>query len=189
MNLEQAISLLKAEREAYMELQNQAFADTAALRTHLANEEQQCRGADERIQQLDRWRAISELPPQHMNNRYQDDMREKNSVIAGLKERDEVRDQHLLEVEAELQRLHEKLKHEESVVGQLRGSVVNFKAVRSELVQRLDTNARLDALREQSMHQVEDELQRAVSGFWASEVESESEQLRVFLLELRRLQE
>ena len=47
-NLEQAISLLKAEREAYveayMELQSQAFADTVALRTHLANEEQQCRG-------------------------------------------------------------------------------------------------------------------------------------------------
>ena len=50
-NLEQAISSLKAEREAYveayMELQSQAFVDTVALRTHLANEEQQCRGADE----------------------------------------------------------------------------------------------------------------------------------------------
>ena len=61
MNLEQAISLLKAEREAYIELQNQAFRDTAGLRVHLEAEEQQCRGSAERIKQLDRWRAISEL--------------------------------------------------------------------------------------------------------------------------------
>ena len=31
VNLEQAISLLKAEREAYIELQHQAFTDTAGL--------------------------------------------------------------------------------------------------------------------------------------------------------------
>ena len=156
---------------------------------HLENEEQQCRGADVRVQRSDRWRAISELQTQRMNTRYQDDMREKNSVIADLKERDRVRDQHLVEVQvqAEFQRPRERLRHEESAVGQLRGSVVNFEAVRSELVERLDTNARLDALREQSMHQVRDKLQHVVSGFRASEMESESEQLRTFLVRAQEL--
>ena len=64
LNLEQALSLLQAEREAYIELQHQAFADAAFLRSHLENEEQQCRGSEERIMQLDRWRAISELQAQ-----------------------------------------------------------------------------------------------------------------------------
>ena len=54
LNLKQAISLLQAERGAYIELQHQAFADTAALRSHLEAEEQQCRGSEERILQLDR---------------------------------------------------------------------------------------------------------------------------------------
>ena len=140
MNLEQAISLLKAEREACMELQNQAFADTAALRVHLENEEQQCRGAAERIHQLDRWRAISELQAQQLNMRYQDDMREKGSVIAGLKERAVVRDQHLVLVEAECRGLQERLKHDESAVGQLRGSVASSEAASTELVERLNTH-------------------------------------------------
>ena len=58
LNLEQAISLLQAEREAYIELQHQAFADAAFLRSRLETEEQQCRGSEERIMQLDRWRAL-----------------------------------------------------------------------------------------------------------------------------------
>ena len=123
-----------------------------------------------------------------MNIRSQDDTRQESSVIDGLKvkERDKVRDQHLFEIEAEFQ-LQEKLKREESAVGHLRGSVANFEAVRSELVERLDTNARLDALREQSMLHVRGELQRAVSGFRASEMESESEQLRVYLVRAQEI--
>ena len=70
LSLEQAVSLLQAEREAYIELQHQVFADTALLRSHLETEEQQCRGSEERIMQLDRWRAISELQAQHINNKY-----------------------------------------------------------------------------------------------------------------------
>ena len=92
-----AMSLLKAETEAYIELQNQAFADIAGLRSHLEAEEQQCRGSAERIKQLDRWRAISELQAQHMNMKYQGDMQEKTSVIAGLEQRDLVRDQNFME--------------------------------------------------------------------------------------------
>ena len=75
LNVEQAVSLLKAEREAYGQLQNQAFTDTAGLRAHLEAEDQQCRGAVERIEQLDRWRAISELQAQHFNTRYIADMK------------------------------------------------------------------------------------------------------------------
>ena len=54
--------------------------------------------------------------------------------------------------------------------------------MRSELFERLNAHARPDALREQSMHQVRDELHKAVSGFRASEMKSEHEQLRVYLL-------
>ena len=68
MNLEQVISLLKPEREAYIEFQNQAFADIAGLRSHLQAEEQQCRGKF----------------TQHLNMKYQSDMQEENSVIVGL---------------------------------------------------------------------------------------------------------
>ena len=88
LNLEQAISLLKAEREAYIELQHQAFTDTAGLRRHLESEEQQCRGSAERIQQLDGWRATSELQAQHMNAMCQNDIQERHSLIAELQERD-----------------------------------------------------------------------------------------------------
>ena len=72
--------------------------------------------------------------------RYQDDTREKGSVIAGLKERAVVRDQHLVEVEAECRGLQERLKHDESAVGQLRSSVASSEAVRTELVERLNTH-------------------------------------------------
>ena len=116
-----------------------------------------------------------------------DDTREKDSVIDALKERDRARDQHLHETESEHQKLHGKFRHEESAVGHLRGSVVDFEAVRLELVKRLNTNARLDALPEQSMHQVRDELHLAVSGFRASEEESESEQYRVFLVRAQEI--
>ena len=94
--------------------------------------------------------------------------------------------QHLHEIESEHQKLHGKFRHE-AAVGHLRGSVVDFEAVRSELVKRLNTNARLDALPEQSMHQVRDELHLAVSGFRASEEESESEQYRVFLVRAQEI--
>ena len=78
LSLEQAISLLQAEREAYIELQHQAFADAAFLRSHLETEEQQCRGSEERIM----WRAISELQAQHINNKYQQDIAERDVNIS-----------------------------------------------------------------------------------------------------------
>ena len=71
--------------------------------------------------------------------------------------------------------------YEEQAVGHLKGTVANAEGIRAKLVQRLNANARLDAPREQSMHQVADDLRRAVSGFRASEMESESEQRRIFL--------
>ena len=81
LNLEQAISLLKSEREAYIEFQHQAFTDTAGLRRHLESAEQQCRESAEIIQQLDCWRAISELQAQNRNSKYQNDTQERNSLI------------------------------------------------------------------------------------------------------------
>ena len=88
----------------------------------------------------------------------------------------------MVETESEFHGLREKLKHEEAAVGHLRGTVVSSEAVRSELFERLNAHARLDALREQSMHQVKGELRKAVSGFRASEMKSEREQFRVYLL-------
>ena len=76
LNVEQAMSLLRAERKAYIELQNQAL-----LRTHLQHEEQECRGSAGRIAQLDRWRAMSELQSQHMNMKYQNDISHKDTLI------------------------------------------------------------------------------------------------------------
>ena len=54
LNLAQAISLLKAERDAYIDLQNLAFTDIAGLRVHLHEGEQQCSRSAERIQELAR---------------------------------------------------------------------------------------------------------------------------------------
>ena len=88
LSLEQAISLLQAG--AYIELQHQAFADTAALRSHLKAEEQQCRGSEDRILQLDRWRAISELQAQHPNTKYQQDVAQCDAMISELKDKAKV---------------------------------------------------------------------------------------------------
>ena len=113
LNLEQALSLLQAEREAYIELQHQAFTDTAFLRSHLENEEQQRRGSEEeRIMQLDRWRAISELQAQHLNNKYQQDVTERDVVITELNDRAKTLFQQNINAEVEIEGLRERYRQE-----------------------------------------------------------------------------
>ena len=176
LNLEQAMSLLRAERKAYIELQNQAL-----LRTHLQHEEQECRGSAGRIAQLDRWRAMSELQAQHMNMKYQNDISHKDTLIAELECKSKMLEQQVSNADVELHGLRDRYKQEETAVVHLNGAFANSEAIRSELVERLSDNARLDAHREHSMHQVMDELHRTVAGFRESELESESEQHKIFL--------
>ena len=181
LNLEQALSLLRAEREAYMELQSQAFTDTALLRTHLQNEEQECRGSAERIAQLDRWRAMSELQAQHLNSKYHDDSSQKDTLFAELEHKSKILEQQVSNADVELHGLRDRYKQEEAAVVHLKGAFADSEAIRSELVERLSDNARLDAHREHSMRQVMDELTRTIAGFRESELESESEQHKIFL--------
>ena len=72
-------------------------------------------------------------------------------------------------------------KQEETAAAHLKGAFAGSEAIRSELVERLSDNARLDAHREHSMHQVVDELNRTITGFRESELETESEQHKIFL--------
>ena len=85
LNLEQALSLLRAEREVYLELQDQAITDTVLPRKHLQNEEQECRGSAERIAQLDRWRVMSELQAQHLNTEYRSDISQNGHIDCGVR--------------------------------------------------------------------------------------------------------
>ena len=165
LNLEQALSLLQAEREAYIELQHQAFTDTALLRSHLENEEQQCRGSEERIMQSDRWRAISELQAQHLNNKYQQDVTERDVVITELNDRAKTLSQQNINAEVEIEGLRERCRQEVDAVVRLRSTVSNTEAVRMELAERLSANARLDANREQYMHRFVDEVRQSVDEF------------------------
>ena len=90
-------------------------------------------------------------------------------------------EQQVSNADVELHGLRDRYKQEETAVVHLKGAVANSEAIRSELVERLSDNARLDAHREHSMHQVMAELHRTVAGFRYSEVESESEQRKIFL--------
>ena len=180
LSLEQAISLLQAERGAYIELQHQAFADTAALRSHLEAEEQRCRGSEERILQLDRWRAISELQAQRLNTRYQQDVTERDAMISELKDKAKTLSQQNTNAELEIESLRERYRHEMDAVVRLKSTVSSTEAVRMELVERLSANARLDAHREKSMYMFVAELRQSADGFRDSERESESQQQRVF---------
>ena len=85
LNLEQALSLLRAEREAYLELQGQAFTDTVLPGKHLRNEEQECRGSAARIARLDRWRAMSELQAQRVNTEYRSEISQKGHIDCGVR--------------------------------------------------------------------------------------------------------
>ena len=118
LNLEQALSLLQAEREAYIDLQHQAFADAAFLRSHLEySEEQQCRGSEERIMQLDRWRAISELQAQ------QQDVNERDVIITELKDRAKTLSQQNINAEVEIEGLRERYRQEMDAVIRLKSTV------------------------------------------------------------------
>ena len=187
MNLEQAISLLQVKREAYIELQHQAFADAAFLRSHLETEEQQCRGSEERIMQLDRWRAISELQAQHINNKYQQDVTERDVVITELKDRAKTLSQQNINAEVEIEGLRERCRQEVGAVVRLKSTVSNTEAVRMELAERLSANARLDANREQHMHRFVDEVRQSVDEFRNSERETESVQQRLFIEKTQEL--
>ena len=187
LNQEQAMSLLQAEREAYIEFQCQAFADKAALGSHLETEEQQCRGSEERILQLDRWRAISELQAQHLNARYQQDIAERDAMISELKDKSKTLSQQRTNAEVEVESLRERCQHEVDTVVRLRSAVSSTEAVRMELVERLSANDRLDAHREQSMYMFVDELRQSVDGFRASGRESESQQQKMFFEKAQEL--
>ena len=165
MSVEQALSLLRAEREAYIELRHQAFSDAAFLRSHLENEEQQCRGSEERIMQLDRWRAISVLQAQHINNKYQQDVSERDGIISELKDKTKTLSQQNINAEVEVESLRERYHQEVDAVVRLRSTVSNTKAVRMELAKRLSADARLDANREQYMHRFVDEVRQSVDEF------------------------
>ena len=187
LNLEQALSLLQAEREAYIELQHQAFADAAFLRSHLETEEQQCRGSEERIMQLDRWRAFSELQAQHINNKYQQDVTERDVIITELKDKAKTLSQQNINAEVEIEGLRERYRQEVDAVVRLRSTVSNTEAVRMELAERLSANARLDANREQYMHRFVDEVRQSVDEFRNSERETESIQQRLFFEKTQEL--
>ena len=170
LNLEQAMSLIRVERKAYIELQNQAFTGTVLLRTHLQNEEQECRGSAERIAQLDRWRAMSEL---HMNTKYQKDFSQKDTLIAELERKCKMLEQQVSNADVELHGLRDRYKQEETAAVHLKGAFANSETIRSELVESLSDNARLDAHREHSMRQVMGELNRTIAGFhWNQKVNS-----------------
>ena len=179
--LEQAMSLLQAEREAYIELQHQAFADAAFLRSHLETEEQQCRGSEERIMQLDRWTAISELQAQHLNNKYQQDVTERDTIISELKDKAKTLSQQNINAEVEIEGLRQRYRQEMDAVVRLKSTVSNTEAVRMELPERLSANARLDAHREQYMHRFVDDVRQFVEDFRNSERESEGQQQKLFL--------
>ena len=166
-----------------MELQDQAFTDTVLLRKYLQSEEQECRGSADRIAQLDRWRAMSELQAQHLNTKYHSDISQKDTLIAELKRESKILRQQVSNAGAELHGLRDRCKQEEMAVVHLKGAFAGFEAIRSELVERLSDNARLDAHREHSMHQVMEELNRTITitGCRESELESESEQHKIFL--------
>ena len=181
LNLEQALSLLRAEREAYLELQDHAFTDTVLLRKHLQNEEQECRGSTERIPQLDRWTAMSELQAQRLKTKYHSDISQKDTLIAELEQKSKILEQQVANADVELHGLRDRYKQEETAVVHLKGALAGSEAIRSELVERLSDNARLDAHREHSMRQAMDELNRSITGFRESELESESEQRKIFL--------
>ena len=185
--LEQAMSLLQAEREAYIELQHQAFADAAFLRSHLETEEQQCRGSEERIMQLDRWRAISELQAQHLNNKYQQDVTERDTIISELKDKAKTLSQQNINAEVEIKGLRERYRQEMDAVVRLKSTVSNTEAVRMELAERLSANARLDARREQYGHRFVDEVRQSVVDFRNSERESEGQQQKLFLEKAQEL--
>ena len=187
LNLEQALSLLQAEREAYIELQHQAFADAAFLRSHLETEEQQCRGSEERIMQLDQWRAISELQAQHINNKHQQDVTERDAIITELKDRAKTLSQQNINAEVEIEGLRERYHQEVDAVVRLRSTVSNTEAVRMELAERLSANARLDANREQYMHRFVNEVRQSVDEFRNSERETESIQQRLFFEKTQEL--
>ena len=187
LNLEQALSLLQAEREAYIELQHQAFADAAFLRSRLETEEQQCRGSEERIMQLDRWRAISELQAQHINNKYQQDVTERDVIITELKDRAKTLSQQNINAEVEIEGLRERYRQEMDAVVRLESTVSDTEAVRMELAERLSANARLDANREQYMHRFVDEARQSVDEFRNSERETESIQQRLFFEKTQEL--
>ena len=182
LNLEQAISLLRAEREAYIEFQPQTFVDAAFLRSHLDTEEQQCRGSEERIMQLDRWRAISEFQAQHLNTRYQQDVTEHDEMICELRDKAKSLSQLNINAEVEIEGLRERYRQEVDAVVRLTSTVSNTEPVRMELAERLSANARLDAHREQSTYRFVDEVRQSVEGFRNSERESESQQ-QIMLLE------
>ena len=187
LSLEQALSLLRAEREAYIELQHQAFADAAFLRSHLENEEQQCRGSEERIMQLDRWRAISELQAHHLNNKYQQDVTERDGIISELKDKAKTLSQQNTNAEVETESLRERCRQEMDAVVRLKSTVSNTEAVRMELAERLSANARLDANREQYMHRFVDEVRQSVDDFRNSERATEGIQQRLFFEKAQEL--
>ena len=187
LSLEQALSLLRAKRESKIKLQHQAFADAAFLRSHLENEEQQCRGSEERVVQLDRWRAISELQAQHLNNKYQQDVTERDGIISELKDKAKTLSQQNINAEVEIESLQERYRQEVDAVVWLKSTVSNTEAVRMELAERLSANARLDANREQCMHRFVDEVRQSVDDFRNSERATEGIQQRLFFEKAQEL--
>ena len=70
-----------------------------------------------------------------MNSKYQNDIQERNSLIAELKERGKARNQQVTGAEAEIRELRERVLYEEQAVGHFKGIVANAEGIRAELVE------------------------------------------------------
>ena len=93
--------------------------------------------------QLNRWRAISELQAQHINNKYQHDVNERDTIISELKDKAKILSQQNTNAEVEIEGLRERYRQEMDAVARLRGTVSNTEAVRTELAERLSANAQM----------------------------------------------
>ena len=137
--------------------------------------------------QLDRWRAISELQAQRLNNKYQQDVAERDGIISELKDKAKTLSQQNINAEVEIESLRERYRQEVDAVVWLKSTVSNTEAVRMELAERLSANARLDANREQYMHRFVDEVRQSVDDFRNSERATEGIQQRLFFEKAQEL--
>ena len=122
-----------------------------------------------------------------MNNKYQQDVTERDVIISELKDKAKALSQQNINAEYEIEGLRERYRQEVDAVVRLKSTVSNTEAVRMELAERLSANARLDANREQYMHRFVDEVRQSVDEFRNSERETEGIQQRLFFEKTQEL--
>ena len=107
---------------------------------HLEAEEQVCQGAVQRIEQLDRWRILSEGQVQRMNHRYYVDIKDRDEFIAELREEARTHGRQMGCAERDVLDLQQRVAQEESMVVNLKDAVKNSDAVHAEMIERMDTS-------------------------------------------------